>query len=111
MKRLILIAALFAVSGCATFSKEEIAGCKGDELCISGLIEQKEYEREDARIVRYEKALVRYENLKSTCPGGSVTMICDAVSKGCGRAANRKNAVLSYWELRSAGCTANVIWH
>ena len=110
MKRLILAAVLFAVSGCATLSKEEIAGCKGDELCVSNLIEQKEYKREDVRIVRYEKALAKYEYLKAHCPAGGVIMKCDPISKGCGRNAKRKNARLSVWELESTGCAANVIW-
>ncbi len=103
MKRLILIAALFVASGCAILSEEEIAGCKGDELCLSNLIEQKEYEREDRRIQRYEKALIRY-NILVDSDNCDVTIICDPISQGCGRAANRKNARLSVWELESARC-------
>lgn len=111
MKRLILIAALFAVSGCATFSEEEIAGCEGDELCLSKLLEQKEYEREDRAIQRYEKALARYNALIAQCPAGGVIITCDFISKGCGRPSKRKTALLSVWELESAGCTAYAIWY
>ena len=111
MKKLILIAALFAVGGCAILSEEEIAGCEGDELCLSNLIEQKEYEREDARIQRYEEALTRYLHLQANCPAGGVIIKCDYISKGCGRPSKRKTALLSVWELESAGCTANAIWY
>ena len=107
---LVLIAAVFAMNGCATLSKEEIAGCKGDELCIMSLIEEKEHEREDARIVRYEKALARYNYLQKKCPSGGVIVKCDQISKACGRT-YRKTALLSVWELESAGCTANAIWY
>ncbi len=105
MKRLILIAALFAVSGCATLSKEEIANCKGDELCINRLLEDKEHEREDKRIVQYEKALARYIDLKSKC---DVAIRCDPMSKACGRSITKGR--LSIYELTSARCIGHVIW-
>ena len=110
MKRLILIAALFAASGCAILSEEEIAGCEGDELCISNLIEQKEYEREDRAIQRYDKALARYLILEQKCAGhGGVAIRCDQISKVCGRHNGRKKIErYSVWELESAGCGANV---
>ena len=110
MKKLILVAAVFVVSGCATLSKEEIAGCQGDQMCITSLIETKEYEREDRRIRRYEKALARYNYLEEKCPAGGVAVKCDQISKACGRT-YRKTALLSVWELESAGCTANMIWY
>ena len=110
MKRLILIAALFAASGCAILSEEEIAGCKGDELCISNLLEQKEYEREDKRIARYDKALARYLHLQQACPAGGVIIACDFISKACGRPGKRKTALLSVWELESAGCAEHLLW-
>ncbi len=105
MKRLILIAALFAVSGCATLSKEEIADCKGDELCISRLLEDKEHEREDRRIVRYEKALAYYNALRAKC---NVSIKCDPISDACGRSI--KKGRLSVYELNSARCASNTIW-
>jgi len=109
MKRWWLLIVL-AISGCAVLSEEEIATCKGSELCIAGLLEDKEHEREDARIQRYEKALARYLHLQNNCPAGGVIIKCDYISKGCGRPSRRKTALLSVWELESAGCTANVIW-
>ena len=109
MKNWWLLIAL-AISGCAVLSEEEIAGCKGSELCINGLLEDKKHEAEDRRIVRYEKALTRYLYLQNNCPAGGVMIKCDYISKGCGRPSRRKTALLSVWELESAGCTSNAIW-